>query len=387
MSVFAAASTSLQQPLHPPQELYVLPVARGLEAEVAVVGAGVMGLATARALARGGHDVVLLEQFRFGHARGSSHGSSRVFRLAYYEPEWVRFAREALSLWRELEVETGGRLLELPGSLDLGGDAEALGACLDECGAAHEVLDAAEVERRFGLSAESGPAVLQPDGGVVYAERALEALLASARVHGARLVEETKAVALEQDGEAVRVLTAGGVVIARAAVVTAGAWARELLATAGVELPVAATRETVAYFRLGVDGVVPSVIDWATPDPGEWGLPRSGSQLYALHAGPGLLKGGLNQSGRETDPDEEGEPDPTVVRCVADWAARVFPLEHNEPLSAEACLYTSTADESFVLERHGRLVVGSPCSGHGFKFAPAVGARLAALAVDALAEA
>ena len=90
--------------------------------EVAVVGAGAVGLATARALARGGREVVVVEQFRAGNDRGSSHGSSRIFRLAYEEPEWVRLAQEALPLWRELEAESRLDLLTLPGSLDSGRD-------------------------------------------------------------------------------------------------------------------------------------------------------------------------------------------------------------------------------------------------------------------------
>ena len=71
---------------------------------VAIVGAGVMGLATARALSRAGSEVVVYEQFERGHARGSSHGRSRIFRLAYPEAHWVRLAQEALAGWRELEA-------------------------------------------------------------------------------------------------------------------------------------------------------------------------------------------------------------------------------------------------------------------------------------------
>jgi len=82
-------------------------------ADVVVVGGGVMGLASAWALARAGHQPVVLEQFRIGHASGSSHGSTRIFRLAYVEVEWVRLAQEALRLWRELEAETGEKVLDL----------------------------------------------------------------------------------------------------------------------------------------------------------------------------------------------------------------------------------------------------------------------------------
>jgi sarcosine oxidase len=96
-------------------------------------------------------------------------------------------------------------------------------------------------------------------------------------------------------------------------------------------------------------------------------------------------KAGWHHSGRPTDPDEAGEPDSHVVDAVADWVAMRLPQADPSPISAETCIYTNTADERFVCELHDRIVVGSPCSGHGFKFAPAVGEQLAALAERAAA--
>ncbi len=125
-----------------------------LDFEVAVVGAGVMGLATARALARAGRDVVLLEQFALGHDRGSSHGTSRIFRFSYPEEEWVRLAQEALPLWRELEAEAGEPLLDLHGSVDLG-DWGANRDALAAAGADFEILDRSDAERRFGLALDA----------------------------------------------------------------------------------------------------------------------------------------------------------------------------------------------------------------------------------------
>jgi sarcosine oxidase len=103
--------------------------------------------------------------------------------------------------------------------------------------------------------------------------------------------------------------------------------------------------------------------------------------MYALHDPVHGLKAGVHFGGVEADPDEPGEPDPAVLERVSAWVAERLPGADPEPVAAQTCLYTSTADESFVLERRGRLVLGSACSGHGFKFAPAVGRRLAALAV------
>lgn len=340
--------------------------------EVVVVGAGVVGLATARALERSGRDVVVLEQFAVGHERGSSHGSSRIFRFAYDDPEWVRLAQESLPLWRELEAESGAELLTLSGSIDTGRDPAPLCGALEDRGASFELLEPVDVERRFGFRLP-GPAVYQAEGGVAWAERTLAALASRLKIE-----ECEKALALTPGPKGVDVQTASGAVRARAAIVCAGAWARPLLATAGVELPVRVTRETVAYFELDPRPALPSLIDWAgTPD-------YPGVQVYALDAGDGRLKAALHHAGSEADPDELGTPDAAAVASVAGWAAGTFDLASPEPLTAETCLYTSTADESFVLERHGPIVVGSACSGHAFKFAPAIGARLATLATGAL---
>ena len=147
------------------------------DAEVAIVGAGVMGLATAWALARAGRSVVVCEQFEVGHVNGSSHGGSRIIRLSYPEERWVRLAQEAYPLWRELEAGWGRALLDQPGTLDLGdwqGHRDALAAC----GVPFEVLDRAETGRRFPIQLENGEnGLFQPDGGIVYADLALQALL------------------------------------------------------------------------------------------------------------------------------------------------------------------------------------------------------------------
>jgi sarcosine oxidase len=325
------------------------------EPDVVVVGAGIMGLATAYELSRRGRDVLVLEQFRLGHTRGSSHGRSRIFRLAYPEAEWVRLAQESLAGWRSLEDETGITLLELNGLLEL--DPISTDA-LDECGVPWEPLDAAEIARRYPLTVPPETrAMLQPEAGIVYADRAHEAFLAAARERGTRLREEARVTSLED-------------IDADVVVVTAGSWSKPLLARIGFELAVVPTRETVAYFRLAAGRSVPSVVA------------RIGQQhsFYALADPVYGLKAGYHRSGPPTDPDDEGVPDSEIVRLAADWASKRFPLAAAEPAAVETCLYTNTADERFVLQRRGRYVVGSPCSGHGFKFAPTIGSRLADLA-------
>jgi sarcosine oxidase len=329
-----------------------------VDTEIVVVGAGVMGLATAQALNRAGRDVVVLEQFELGHDRGSSHGSSRIVRLSYPEARWVRLAQESFPLWRELEAETGRTLLELHGTLDLG-DWGPNRDALTECEVPFEVLDAGQIEHRFGILADPGDrGLFQADGGIILADAALEALAA-----GLEIRERCPVDAVEENRDGV---SAGGL-RARAAVVTVGAWAPSLV---GVDAT--PTAETASYFDLGRS--VPSVIDTTTGP----------HHAYALASPGGALKAGLHQSGRPVEPDAPSVPDRELSARTAAWVARRF--RHVGAVSyTETCLYTIREHDEFLLERRGRIVVGSACSGHGFKFAPVVGMRLGALALEALA--
>jgi sarcosine oxidase len=327
----------------------------------AVVGAGVQGLATARALARRGHDVTIYEQFELDNARGSSHGGSRIFRLSYPDVEWVRLAQEAYGGWRDLEREAGDRLLELNGIVEIVcSEAEGSRRAFEKVGVAFELLDADEVARRFPVRVPDGMhALYQADAGITYASRARHAFLASARNHGAELMEHERVEDLDA-------------VDADVVVVTAGSWAKDLLARAGIELPVTATSETVGFFRLESDRPIPSVVDFK---PGSLG-----HGTYALHDPTHGLKVGIHKSGPPLDPDEQPGPNADLLEQMSEAVARYFPAADPEPAEAQTCLYTNTRDERFILERHGRIVVGSACSGHGFKFAPVVGDRLADLA-------
>jgi sarcosine oxidase len=330
-------------------------------AEVVVVGAGIMGSATAHVLAREGRDVLLVEQFEVGHERGSSHGRSRIVRLAYPELELVELAKEAFAGWRELEREAGIELLELNGLLELvestgQSSASALGAA----GASYELVDPERARGRWPVGVPDGWTVLfQPEAGIVRADAAHRAFLDRAVANGARLEEKTRIQSLDEiDAEAV--------------VLTVGPWIREFFP----DLPVRVTRETVAYFRR--DGQpLPSVVQL---DPA-----TRGHAMYSLHDPVHGLKAGAHHAGAEVRPDgPRGEPDPALVERISEWVARTYPDAEAEPVDAETCLYTTTPDEHFILERRGKVVIGSPCSGHGFKFAPAIGNRLAALAADIL---
>jgi sarcosine oxidase len=327
------------------------------DTEVVVIGAGVMGLAAARALTQAGRQVVVCEQFQLGHDRGSSHGSARIIRVSYPDARWVQLAQDSFPLWRALEAESGRALLDLYGTLDLG-DWGPNRDALTACGAPFDVLDAGQIEHRFGIRTDPGDrGLFQAEGGIIRADEALAAL-----ADGVEVREHVRVDSIDEDGDGIG---AGGL-RARVAVVTAGAWAPAL---AGVDAT--PTMETVSYFDLGRP--VPSLIDTTAG-------PSSG---YALASPGGALKAGLHQSGRPTDPDEAGIPDRELAARTAAWVERRF-RGAGAPTRTETCLYTTRENDEFLLERRGRVVVGSACSGHGFKFAPVVGKRLAALAMEAL---
>jgi monomeric sarcosine oxidase len=331
-----------------------------MQAEVVVVGAGIMGSATAYALAREGRDVVLLEQFRVGHEHGSSHGRSRIVRLAYPEVEFVELAREAFVSWRELEQESGQELLELNGLLELvESSKQSTGDALAAAGVEYELLDADGARSRWPVGVPDGwTALFQPEAGIVRADLAHRSFVDGALAHGARLEEDTRVESLDE-------------LDAKVVVVTVGPWVRSFFP----DLPVRTTRETVAYFRREGDPL--PVVARLDPD-------TRGHLIYSLHDPLHGLKAGVHHAGATVGPDEPGWPDPAVVERVAEWVARTYPDADPDPVAVETCMYTTTADEHFILERRGKVVIGSPCSGHGFKFAPTIGSRLAALAADIL---
>ena len=310
---------------------------------VAVVGAGVMGCATAWALRERGADVVVYEQFDdLEHPRGSSHGRTRIFRLAYPQDEWVRLAAEALAGWNEL----GPDLLSLHGLVELAPAPELTSAdALERCG---EEFTFDHVDPRVHVP-DGWASLWQPAAGVVHADRARHAFLGDTPVEAGVRIQDPD----QLDADVV--------------VLTVGAWITKLVP----DVPVRPTRETVAFFRHG-GPPLPSVV--------ELNVDR-GHAMYALHDPDHGLKVGAHFHGHETDPDVEEGADPELVERIAEWTIARFPGVEPEPVAAQSCIYTSTVDESFVLERRGRVVIGSPCSGHGFKFAPAIGRRLAGLAL------
>jgi sarcosine oxidase len=345
---------------------------------VAVVGAGLLGSATARALAARRVPVLLFEQFALGHARGSSHGATRIFRYTYPDPCYVEMAVRAGEAWAALTADAGEELLVRTGGLDAGPGAEACAKALAECGVAHAWLTGAQVGERFsGVGTRPGERMLfQPDSGVSLAGRTVAALQRLARRDGAAIRAGAPVLGIEAGRDRVVLRTAAGEVAARAAVITAGPWARGVLAGALPQAPrLTATVQQVRYFAPRDPAAAwPTLIE----------RPPEGLCWYAVPAAgdaPGV-KVAAHIPGPAVDPRDGPftEIDPALEEEAAGYVRDRLPGLDPAGLAAETCLYTMTPDEDFVLDTAGPLVVGGGCSGHAFKFGPLLGEFLADLA-------
>jgi sarcosine oxidase len=354
--------------------------------DVIVVGVGGMGAAACYHLARRGQRVLGLERFDIPHAHGSSHGVTRIIRLAYYEsPAYVPLLRRAFALWRELGEAAGERLLVTTGSLDAGYEGSgvfegSLASCLEH-GLKHEVLTGAEVNRRFPgyRLPDTHRALLQPDGGFVLSERAIVAHVTLAQRHGADIrAREAMTGWAPLPGGGVRVTTARGSYEAGRLVLSPGAWIGDLVP----ELAAVAVPER-------------QVLGWFQPDdPANFGPERfpvlnlmveeGRYYLLPVFGVPGLKIGlyhHLGETGRADQISREVTPEDEAVlrRCIS----RYFPRADGPTMALHACMFTNTPDEHFIIDTrpaHPEVIVASPCSGHGYKFASVVGEILADLA-------
>jgi sarcosine oxidase len=355
--------------------------------DVAIVGAGLLGLAAARSLAARGRDFVVLEQAAVGHEGAGSKGSCRIFRLGYADPGYVTAARRALERWRELEAQAGRPILVPAPHITFGPDLAAVQAAMTAAGAPCELLSADAVADQFPAVTVGGPALLETQSAVIAAAEALTALAELAGLSpqagpdsaGTRLRTGVRVTGVADDGSQVRLQTSDGVVTARVAIIAAGPWTAGLLA-GQLALPTTPTLEQVAYLEpRGPADPAPIFICHGGEAP--YGLPVPGSGRYKI---------GIHPSGGPVSPDSQDQsPDLALVARLTAVAERYLPGYRPEPAATERCVYDNTADEDFILDRVGNVVVGCGTSGHGFKFGPLLGEWLAELATggpSALAE-
>jgi sarcosine oxidase len=353
--------------------------------DVIVLGVGGMGSAAVYQLARRGRRVLGLERYDIPHAMGSSHGLTRIIRLAYYEhPSYVPLLRRSCALWRELERGFGERLLHITASIDAGPpDSRCFAGSLESCrlhGLEHEVLGGREVNRRFpGYNLPAAhQAVLQPDGGFLLSERCIVAHVLAAQAAGAEVRARERVLGWEPRSGGVRVETERGRYEAERLVVTAGPWA-------GAMVP--RLRELAVPER--------QVLAWLQPtEPASFQPDRFpvfnmeceegryyGFPVYGV---PGFKFGRYHHLAETTEADAvDRECHPRDEAVLRAFAARYFPKGNGPTMSLRACLFTNSPDEHFIVDSlpdEPRVVVAAGFSGHGYKFCSVVGEILADLA-------
>jgi sarcosine oxidase len=352
--------------------------------DVAVVGLGGLGSATAWQLARRGVSVLGLEQFELGHARGASHDTSRILRHSYHTPGYVALTFEAYADWADLEWSSGEHLVTVTGGVDLFPPDSAIPMTdytfsMAVQGVPHEVLDADEVRGRWPQVrvADGVESIFQERTGIVHAARTVAATQRLAVGAGADLIEHAPVKAIRATSRGVEIEAAGTTYACGAAVVTADAWTAALLAPLGVDLPLTVTEEQVTYFApTQPEDFAPGRFPvWIWMDePSFYGFPTYGEAT---------IKAAQDCGGPVVTGDKRsGEPDPDMLARLESFMSRTIPGS-GVSVRSKRCLYALTPDRDFVLDRvpgSERVVVGLGAA-HGFKFVPTFGRRLADLAL------
>ena len=346
------------------------------------VGLGVMGSAALYHLTRRGVRTLGVEKFRMGHNRGSSHGRSRAFRTTYDQELYARMACEALEMWRSLESDTHEELLHLVGMLAFAGNQNHRFkqnlAILRSLGLAHQVFDGREAARRFGVFdfGSDVVAMFAEKNGYLCADACIRAMQNAACARGGEIVEGELIQGVEPLGNAVAVRIGDRRILADQVILTVGPWVGHWLGD--LKVPLKVTREQKVYFavsdpnRFGV-GQLPVFVDY---DTGIYGFP--------IH-GPGM-KVAADHAGQTVDPDYVNRTvDVDYVGRLTGWINQWMPTAAPKPVESAVCLYTSTPDLDFIIDRHpivDNVIMAGGFSGHGFKFAILVGDILADLAIN-----
>jgi sarcosine oxidase len=355
--------------------------------DVLIAGLGAMGSSAAFHLARRGVRVRGFDRYWPPHTMGSSHGQSRIIREAYFEdPVYVPMVRRAYELWRELERDAAEPLLLLTGGLMFGRpDSELVAgtrASAERYGLDHEVLTVSEISRRFPAFRPEPDmvAVYEPRAGILFPEACVQAHLSGARACGAQIHGDEPVLGWEADANGVSVTTRSGNYGADLLIVSAGAWVGQLLAP--LEPPLVVERQVAFWFdpRSSPEHFsaanCPVHLWQFDGDRFAYGFPDLGNgvKVACHHQG---VTGSPDSLTREVAVDE--------VENARSLIRRFLPDADGTFRSATACLYTNTPDEHFWIDRHPQydnVLIASPCSGHGFKFASVIGEVLADLATS-----
>lgn len=361
--------------------------------EYIVLGCGGLGSGAAYWLARRvGAEVLGIEQFALGHHNGGSQDHSRIIRLTYHHADYTRLTPHTYTAWATLEEESGVQVVHKTGSVEMaltGGayqkDIENYAGAMDAANIPYERITADEVMKRYPQFRLEVPvdALWQADTGLADAAKGNAAHVATARLHGATFLPNTKVLELHPFAGGVEVKTERGTFTCRKLVITAGAWADNVLASVGTKLRVTVTQEQVTYY--------------ATPHLREFAIGRfpifiwhDASVFYGFPVyGEVATKAAIDASGHVVTADTRTfEPNPAREKEMEDWLAQYIPHFLGPKLYTKTCLYDMPPDRNFVIDtlpNHSEIIVCCG-AGHAYKFAGLLGKILSQLAVDGATE-
>lgn len=355
---------------------------------IAVIGAGVAGAAAALALARSGARVTLFDQYATGHDRGSSHGATRLFRTAYFEhPDYVPILQRALAGWKALNAETGERVFIQSGVIEAGPADGFLMPGLDAAIARHSLpvdrLTRAALKKDHpALSIpDAFEAIFERDAGFILADKALAAMLRLAEAAGATLRARTRIARWSPAKDGVAVETPTGAEIFDRLIIAAGSWADALI---GLEAAHVALVEKTLFWRKPETNAFTLEAGFAP-----FGVEtEDGAFFYGF---PAIDRDGVKvaeHTRRETIRDHgarTAQPAPGEEDAIDAFLGRFCPALAGRRGKFQRCLYEMSADGNFLIDRHpdcDRVIFAAGLSGHGFKFAPALGEALRHMALE-----
>jgi sarcosine oxidase len=371
-----------------------------LKIDVIVLGLGAMGSAATHQLAKRGAHVLGIDRYAPPHDFGSTHGDTRVTRLAIGEGvHYTPLVKRSHEIWREIEAETGADLLCTNGGLIISSNTNPASthvkgffqntiAAAREYDITHELLDAADIRRRYPMFniADDEFGYFEPSAGFVRPEACVRAQLDLAKKYGAVLHTGETVLRFEPRSDSVRVVTDKGHYEADKLIVAAGAWAPELL---GPELAplFKIYRQVLLWFQ--PRGDIAAYLPERFPTF-IWELPNSPQGIYgfpAIDGATGGIKVATESFSETTDPHSVAcdVSDEEIALMHERYIAPFFPDLSAVCVKTATCLYTVTPDSGFIIDTHpgsDRVIIASPCSGHGFKHSPAIGEALAELALD-----
>ncbi|MCU0499638.1 MAG: N-methyl-L-tryptophan oxidase [Anaerolineae bacterium] len=354
--------------------------------EVIVIGAGGMGSAAAYYLARDGRRVLLLERGEGEQRSMSSRGYSRIIRYTYNHPTYIQLAREVYPLWRDLEAVSGQRLWITTGGIDFGTPEEIAPtiAAMQASGLPYEHLTADQAMRRFTQYRFSPEmeVIYQAESGLLRPSECVRVQLALAQQHGAEIRYSSEVTGFTFQSDSVTVHTTTESFSAARVILTAGAWARPLIASTGLDLPLSVMACLDVHFQ-----PVPNHNADQMPVFIYHGRKFGGFNVYGLPSDRDSgVKASLHGGDRVEAPVGDDHDHTTILSEIRSFARDHLPaIADAPPIYTRVCHYTLTPDEHFIVDRHPsykQLVIGSPCSGHGFKFSTGIGKILADLAID-----